>query len=262
MEEGEGMGKHRRISAAPSRPSAANAAGRVCAVRHAGPLDRRAGSAEDRLTHWPPGGWDFHPLKCGQGGHGAKPLSGALVSRASRLPGRGAHFFRAGCRSGESRGLALAETSSASSGSLLAAGRQPLEVPVPLRFRFDFRHDFHDATSPSNLQRPPGIDDRRATIGRAWDETLDRETAVTETPMFPGYASKNLAPKRTRGPSAARRIRHQPRIKPNNLSQAGRTPSRPRDFISFFRPIRAPSRLRDLISLLTIEKMKTDPALR
>ena len=48
-------------------------------------------------THWPPGGWGFHPYsESGQGGQGAKPLSGPLVSRASRSnphSGRGAHPF-------------------------------------------------------------------------------------------------------------------------------------------------------------------------
>jgi hypothetical protein len=111
------MGQYRRISQAPSGASAMRAplGGLIARTRRDRPR-HRATPADCPLTDWPqgergfhPGGWD--PITGGHGGHGAKPLSGPLVSRASRLPGRGAHFFCALSSSGERRGQALAETS-------------------------------------------------------------------------------------------------------------------------------------------------------
>jgi hypothetical protein len=99
------MGKHRRISGILSSPSAAtpraHVDGCISCTRAAAPLNWRAPRL---LTDWPLGGRSIHTYSdSGQVGHGAKPLSGAAVSRASRLPGRGAHFFCARWRSGEAR---------------------------------------------------------------------------------------------------------------------------------------------------------------
>jgi hypothetical protein len=75
------MGKHRRISAAPLRPSAttAHAAARTLRAHRAAPpiADRCEQRAQRLLTHWPSGGWGSHPYSdSGQRGPRLKPLSG------------------------------------------------------------------------------------------------------------------------------------------------------------------------------------------
>jgi len=83
------VGKHRRISAAPSDPCAANADGCTPSARREAPLavarDARSTVSEiDRPVDPSP--------RTVNGGQGSSPSPG-LASGAPRLPGRGAHFF-------------------------------------------------------------------------------------------------------------------------------------------------------------------------
>jgi hypothetical protein len=112
------MGKHRRISAAPLNPraAAASSGGRNTAARRAGGWGPSTGASNAAGIHSP--NWPFSPYPIGvrsrrlRREHPLRPSGLQGVAAGERVfVRRGAHFFCAGWRSGESRGLALAETS-------------------------------------------------------------------------------------------------------------------------------------------------------
>jgi hypothetical protein len=87
------VGKHRRISAAPSSADATNAAVRTACARRAAPLLTGLARASNASTARSPIDRPVDPSpRTVNGGQGSSPSPG-LASGAPRLPGRGAHFF-------------------------------------------------------------------------------------------------------------------------------------------------------------------------
>jgi hypothetical protein len=110
------------------------------------------------------------------GGHGALPGAVHVASDADLDPETGGGSFES--RPSFLDGLVLGRVRNLSQ----LFGTEPIDLPIGLRFR----HESHDASSPSDLQQATGIDRRSRTIGRAGDGRRDRDAARPPNPRLSG----------------------------------------------------------------------------